>query len=64
MTLTCVAPDGKTVTVRTIVMYKDGQLVTEADLLGKTINVKGIVELYNGTYQIKVVATSHITLVD
>ena len=64
MTLTCTTADGKTVTVRTVVLYQDGKLVTEADLLGKTINVKGIVELFNGKYQIKVVATSHITYVD
>ena len=64
MTLTCRTPDGQKVTVRTVVLYADGRLLTEADFLGKTINVKGIVELFSGDYQIKVVATSHITFVD
>ena len=64
MTLTCKAPDGSTVTVRTVVLYADGRLLTEADFKNQTINVKGIVELFDGKYQIKVVATSHITFVD
>lgn len=62
MTLTCTAPDGETVTVRTdVLLDADGKLMTEADFQGKTISVKGIVELFNGKYQIKVVTVNHIT---
>ena len=65
MTLTCKAPDGQTVTVRTnVLLDENGHKLTEADFAGKTINVKGLVELFNGKYQIKVVSTNHITYVD
>lgn len=64
MTLTCKTPDGQTVTVRTVVLYEGNKLLTEADFLGRTINVKGIVELFSGDYQIKVVATNYFTYVD
>ena len=64
MTLTCRTPDGQTVTVRTVVLYEGNRLLTEADFLHRTINVKGIVELFSGDYQIKVATTSHITFVD
>jgi len=54
ITLTCKV-DGKTITVRTIVLEnEDGSLVTEDQFKGKTIDVVGIVEYFNGEYQIKV----------
>lgn len=62
MTLTCEV-DGKTISVRTEVLYKeDGTLVTEADLSGKTITVKGIIDSYKGTYQIRVFKYRDITI--
>lgn len=64
MTLTCTTPDGQTVTVRTVVLFDENGLYTEEDFLNKTISIKGIVELFNGDYQIKVVALKHITFVD
>ena len=65
MTLTCTTADGQTVTVRTDVLIgEDGQLMTKDDFLNKTINVKGIVELFSGKYQIKVVTVNHITFVN
>lgn len=61
MTLTCKV-DGKTVTVRTIVLYgADNQLVTDDYFQGKTINVKGIVESFNGEIQIKLHRVSDVT---
>ena len=55
LTLTCKTSDNKTVTVRTSVLKKgDGSLLTEADVLNKTISVQGIVAKFNGKYQIKV----------
>lgn len=62
MTLTCKV-DGKTITVRTVVLYADSaktQLVTEDAYLNKTITVKGIVDYFNGGYQIKVYSAKQI----
>ncbi len=54
MTLTCKAGD-ETITVRTFVLYGEGgKLYTEADFMGKTIDVSGIVDYFSGEYQIKV----------
>lgn len=62
MTLTCEA-DGVTVTVRTAVLLDENNERTTADAyLGKTIDVKGIVDLYDGTCQIKVFAANNITI--
>ena len=62
MTLTCEA-DGVTVSVRTVVFRgEDGSLVTEDAYLGKTIDVKGIVDTFDGTYQIKVFSADHIII--
>ena len=64
MTLTCQAEDGTTISVRTAVFKNaDGTLMTEADYLGKTINVKGFVSYYNETYQINVLAPKYVTIV-
>jgi hypothetical protein len=63
MTLTCVSPEGITVDVRTIVLYKaDGSMLSEYDLLYKTIDVNGIVDYFSGDYQIKVFTTDDITV--
>ena len=60
MTLTCMA-DGVRITVRTTVMYdSNGNLVTESAYRNKTIDVKGIVDYYNGSYQIKVFSANNI----
>ena len=64
MTLTCRAEDGTTVDVRTIVLYENGVLKTEADYINKTINVKGVVDYFSGDYQIKVFKVNDITIVE
>ncbi len=62
MTLTCEG-DGITVHVRTVPLYgADGQLVTEDLFAGKTIDVKGIVDYFDGQYQVKVFTLSGITI--
>ena len=64
LTLTCLS-DGVTVSVRTIPLYDaDGKLVTEDRFLGKTIDVKGVVDIFEGQYQIKVFLLDHITITD
>lgn len=63
MTLTCTSPEGITVDVRTIVLYKeDGSMLSESDLLYKTIDVNGIVDYFSGDYQIKVFTTADIAV--
>ena len=62
MTLTCEV-DGITIPVRTVVLYDENKnLVTEEAYLGKCIDVKGIVDYYNGEYQIKVFTTKAINI--
>ncbi len=62
MTLTCEA-NGVTVSVRTVVLIDDnGELITAEQYMGKTIDVKGIVDYFNGTYQIKVFSENNITI--
>ena len=62
MTLTCQAGD-ITVTVRTSVLLDENRnLITEEAYLGKTIDVKGIVDCFNGTYQVKVFAAKDILI--
>lgn len=62
MTLTCLV-DGMTVLVRTAVLHDtNNALITEDAYLGKTIDVKGIVDYYDGQYQIKVFSANGITV--
>ena len=62
MTITC-EKDGVTVTVRTAVLTgKDGKLVTAERYEGKNISVRGIVDYYDGEYQIKVLSVDDITI--
>ena len=62
MTLTCMA-GGVPVTVRTGVLYDaDKTLITEEQYAGKTIDVKGFVDFYDGAYQIKVFSADNITI--
>ena len=62
MTLTCKTADNKTVTVRTIVLknHATGEIATEDMLIGKTIDVVGVIDHFNGTYQIKILSIGAI----
>ena len=62
MTLTC--KSGSTIVdVRTIVLYDEaGNMLTESDFLGKTIDVKGIVDYFSGSHQVKVFSAKDITV--
>lgn len=63
ISLTCQASDGTTITVRTEVLYdSDGTLVTQDRFLNKTITVKGIVEKYEGNFQIKAYLLDYIEI--
>ena len=62
MTLYCEV-DGHRISVRTIVLYdENGELVTQDQYMGKTIDVRGIVDYYDGNYQIKVFSPEDITI--
>lgn len=62
MTLTCTV-DGITVTVRTEVLRDaSGKLITASAYQGKNISVKGMVEIFDGQYQIKVYSANNITI--
>ena len=64
MTLTCRAADGTSISVRTAVLYDENRnMITASAYEGKTINVKGIVDSYDGSYQIKVFVANDITIV-
>ena len=62
ITLTCVQEE-YTVTVRTVPMKDgNGNRITQENYLGKTVDVKGIVDYFDGTYQIKVFTPENITI--
>ena len=55
--------NGVTVEIRTVVLLDaNGNLITEDAYLGKTIDVNGIVDYYDGNYQIKVFSPNSITV--
>lgn len=61
MTMTCEA-DGVQITVRTVPLFDEyHNLITEEAYLGKIIDVRGIVDCYDGEYQIKVFTPDSIT---
>lgn len=62
MTLTCKVGD-ITISVRTEVLKDaEGNTITAAAYQGKNINVKGMVEVYQGQYQIKVFVANDIQI--
>ena len=62
MTLTCEV-DGITVTIRTAVLRDADKKVLTADaFLGKTIDVQGIIDCFDGQYQIRVISAKDITI--
>lgn len=64
ISITCETAAGSTITVRTEVLKnEDGSTVTQDQFpIGSTIDVKGIIDYYKGSYQIKVFAFSDISI--
>lgn len=63
MTLYCRAPNGARISVRTEVLYDEtGHVITSDVYMGKNITVKGIIDYFGGTYQIRVLTASDITI--
>lgn len=62
MTLTCEV-DGVTISIRTVVLLDEsGNLITADAYMGKTIDVRGIVDYFDGGYQIKVFSRNDIVV--
>lgn len=62
ITLYCQAGDVR-IAVRTIVLYdENGELVTQDQFIGKTIDVRGLIDYFDGSYQIKVFNRQDITI--
>ena len=61
MTFTCEV-DGKTIEVRTEVLIENGEIVTKDRFENKTIDVTGVIDCFNGSYQIRVFNLGDITV--
>lgn len=62
MTMVCEV-GGKEITVRTGVLIDSNRnMITKDAYLGKVIDVRGIVDFYDGSYQIKVLSAKDITI--
>ena len=62
ITLIC-EQSGETITVRTVPLRDEsGNLITQDVYLGKTLDVKGIVDYFDGSYQIKVFTPDNIII--
>lgn len=63
LSITCIARDGTEVVLRTIVLKDaDGKTITADKFpIGSVIDAKGVVDVYNGVYQLKIFSASDIT---
>ena len=64
MTLHCTAEDGTKIDLRTIVLYEEGVKVTADRFEGKTIDVKGFVDYFDGDYQIEIYSVKDVVIHD
>jgi DNA/RNA endonuclease YhcR with UshA esterase domain len=63
LSITCTAQDGTEIVLRTIVLKDaDGKTITADKFpIGSVIDAKGVVDVYNGVYQLKIFSASDIT---
>ena len=65
MSITCVDEDGNKIILRTIVLMANGAVVKDTAFpIGSVINAKGIIDVFNGEYQLKIFAAADITFVN
>ncbi len=66
LSITCVDEEGTEIVVRTAVLKdSDGKTITAASFpIGSNISAKGIVDVYDGVYQLKVFSKNDITFND
>ena len=64
LSITCMAPDGTEIVIRTIVLKDaDGKTITaDAFPIGSVIDAKGVVDVFNGVYQLKVFSAADIVI--
>ena len=62
LSITCEAEDGTEIVLRTIVLKdQNGNLITEQSFpIGSKIDAKGVVDVYNGVYQLKIFSQDDI----
>jgi DNA/RNA endonuclease YhcR with UshA esterase domain len=65
LSITCATQDGVEVVVRTVVLRDaEGKTITaDAFPVGSEIDVRGVIDVYNGMYQLKVFSESDIVIV-
>jgi len=61
ITMTC-TNGSETITIRTEPFYENGALIPQERYVGKTIAVKGVVDFYDGAYQIRVLTPDFLTI--
>jgi len=66
MSITCTDESGAEVVVRTTVLRaEDGTLITESAFpIGSVIDVKGLIDCYEGAYQLQLTSMDDVTFVD
>ena len=66
LSITCEAEDGTEFVIRTVVLKDSSGKTVTADSfpIGSKINARGVVDVYNGTYQLKVFSANDITFVN
>ena len=63
LTLYCEAADGTSLQLRTLALkHEDGSLITGDEFVGKTVDVKGLVSVFDGTVQIKILKAEDIQI--
>ncbi len=64
MSITCEDAEGNRIVLRTVVLKdNDGKLITEdAFPIGSVVDAKGVVDVYDGVYQLKVFSANDITI--
>jgi DNA/RNA endonuclease YhcR with UshA esterase domain len=62
ISITCKVGE-QTITVRTVVLKDaNGELITQDYFRGKTIDVKGVIDTYNGAYQVKLFSLDDVVV--
>ena len=66
LTITCEAEDGTEIVLRTIVLKDSAGKTITADAfpVGSKVNARGVVDVYNGEYQLKVFSANDITFIN
>ena len=66
LSIKCESEDGTEIVLRTVVL-KDGDgktIAADAFPVGSKVNARGVVDVYNGEYQLKIFSANDITFVN